>query len=135
MIPGQDDASPRITVLVIEDEASMRRLLRTNLEGHGFAVIECERGDEGMRRVQSHHPDVIFLDIRMPGLSGIDLYERLRIERPDVIRRMIFSTGDLVSEEAAAFVHATRCTVLQKPFELAVLRELAERVAEGPATT
>jgi CheY-like chemotaxis protein len=66
----------------------------------------------------------------MPGLSGIDLYDRLRVERPTILSRLIFSTGDVVSEDAAAFVEGTCCTVLQKPFELSALKGLIEQLGK-----
>jgi DNA-binding NtrC family response regulator len=74
----------------------------------------------------------VISDLRMPGCSGMELYERVKQQRPAVLGRMIFSTGDVVSSEAAAFVAHTSCPVLQKPFELAVLRELiAQRRADA----
>jgi hypothetical protein len=56
------------------------------------------------------------------------MYDRLKARNPEVLERLIFSTGDLVSEEAAEFARTTECVVLQKPFELAALRELVERL-------
>jgi DNA-binding NtrC family response regulator len=71
---------------------------------------------------------LVVSDLRMPGINGIELYERLKAAQPEILRRLIFSTGDIVSEEAAAFVRSTDCVVLQKPFELATLRSTIERV-------
>ncbi|MFO0661269.1 MAG: response regulator [Polyangiaceae bacterium] len=70
--------SPRTVILVIEDEPHMRRLLRTSLDAHGFVVIESENGEEGMRRAQSHKPDVILLDLGLPDMDGLDVTRTLR---------------------------------------------------------
>jgi FixJ family two-component response regulator len=74
---------------------------------------------------------VIVSDLRMPGFSGIDLHDRLARERPELLRRIVFSTGDVASREAASFVQRTACPVLHKPFELRMLDELVTRLSEG----
>jgi CheY-like chemotaxis protein len=125
-------------VLVVDDEPTIRIAMRRFFTRLGWEFEEAPDGESalGILRERATTPGecpftLVLSDLRMPGLSGIDLYERLRLERPEVLARLIFSTGDVVSEDAAAFVEATRCTILQKPFELAVLRELVERVARA----
>lgn len=131
--PEPSSTSPH-RVLVVDDEQTIRIALRRFFTRLGWSVEEASDGEAALaliaaeRRGESRFT-MVLSDLRMPGLSGIDLYERLRLERPEMLHRLIFSTGDLVSEDAAAFVEATRCTVLQKPFELSALRELAERMA------
>jgi DNA-binding NtrC family response regulator len=72
--------------------------------------------------------DLIICDLRMPGCTGAELHERLKVARPDLLRRLIVATGDTVSDDAAEFVRRTSCPVLQKPFELAELRTLVQRL-------
>ena len=74
---------------------------------------------------------VILSDLKMPGFSGMELHDRLARERPELLRRLIFSTGDAASEEASAFVRRTECHVIQKPFDLATLAEVVEKVRAG----
>jgi CheY-like chemotaxis protein len=131
--------APTRRVLVVDDEPTIRIALRRFFARMGWQVDEAADGHAALELLLADTPDpaelpfsIVLSDLRMPGLSGIDLYERLRLERPAVLSRIIFSTGDVVSEDAAAFVEATRCTVLQKPFELAALRELVERVVTTP---
>ncbi len=66
--------------------------------------------------------------VPVPGLSGIDLHDRLASARPAILDRIIFSSGDLVSEEVADFIEATSCLVLQKPFELSALLQTVQRL-------
>ena len=131
--------APTRRVLVVDDEPTIRIALRRFFARMGWQVDEAADGRAALELLLADSPDpaelpfsIVLSDLRMPGLSGIDLYERLRLERPAVLSRLIFSTGDVVSEDAAAFVEATRCTVLQKPFELAALRDLVERVVATP---
>jgi DNA-binding NtrC family response regulator len=74
---------------------------------------------------------VIISDLRMPGVSGIDLYERLARDRPELLDRLILSTGDSVSAEAADFLRRSACPVLNKPFGLAELKGLVARIVES----
>jgi DNA-binding NtrC family response regulator len=84
---------------------------------------EAADGAAGLSLIENHGDrfGVVISDLRMPGFSGIELHDRLAVERPEMLRRFIFSTGDVASSEAASFVHRTSCPVLQKPFELRTL--------------
>jgi CheY-like chemotaxis protein len=72
--------------------------------------------------------DMVLSDVRMPGLSGIQLYERIKAERPDIIARLVFSTGDTSGTEIAEFVSRIGCPVVPKPFRLSDLQDIAERL-------
>jgi two-component system alkaline phosphatase synthesis response regulator PhoP len=65
-------------VLVVDDEVDLLDLLRYNLEREGFRVALAENGVEGMEMARQEHPDLIVLDIMMPGLDGIEVCRRLR---------------------------------------------------------
>lgn len=125
-------------VLIVDDESTIRIALRRFFTRMGWTVEEASNGEVALSILtldaqQREQPrfSVVLSDLRMPGLSGIELYERLRREQPWVLERIVFSTGDVVSEEAAAFVRDTDCIVLQKPFELAALREMVDRIVAG----
>lgn len=119
--------------LVIDDEFTIRLALRRFFTRMGWQVDEAANGESGYSMIvldarQSEVPryDVIISDLRMPGLNGIELHDRLRDSSPEILQHLIFSTGDIVSEEAANFVRTSECLVLQKPFELSTLRETIE---------
>ncbi len=61
------------TVLIVEDEADLRELVRYNLESEGFRVSMAESGDEAVERIRDGVPYLILLDWMLPGLSGIEL--------------------------------------------------------------
>lgn len=134
MDDGQAQAPHR--VLIIDDEVTIRIALRRFFSRMGWDVEEAANGASALDLLEQECEgpaapsrfSVVVSDLRMPGINGMEMYDRLKSRRPEVINRMIFSTGDLVSEEAAAFVRTTECVVLQKPFELAALRELVERM-------
>lgn len=64
--------------LIIEDEQQMRRLLRMVLESRGYQVCEAADGQLGLQEAAFHRPDVVLLDLGLPGMSGIDVLKRLR---------------------------------------------------------
>ena len=127
--------------LVIDDEFTIRVALRRCFARMGWTVDEAANGEGAWALISldeeqgtSPRYRLIVCDLRMPGLSGIELYERLRNRHPEVLSRLVISTGDIVSQEAADFVERSGCEVLQKPFELAAIREMAQRFASAAST-
>ena len=126
--------SPHRRALLVDDEPVIRFALRRFFQRQGWTVDEAEDGRAALDRLLPAADDVppydvIISDLRMPGLSGVELYDRLARDRPDVLRRIIFSSGDTVSAEAAAFLKRSVCPVLIKPFALADLRAIVAEVA------
>jgi DNA-binding response OmpR family regulator len=131
--PSTSSASPSRRALIVDDEPVIRFALRRFFQRQGWAVDEAEDGRTALAMLLDDSPhaaayDVVVTDLRMPGLSGIELYTELERARPALIRRLILSTGDSVSGEAAAFLKRSACPVLNKPFELAELRALVDQV-------
>lgn len=128
-------------VLIIDDEVTIRIALRRFFVRLGWRVEEAANGHTALdllaideEQLTGPRFSLVVSDLRMPGLNGMEMYERIRVRHPAIVRRLIFSTGDVVSEEVASFVQSTDCVVLQKPFELAALRELVDRAIAGNAT-
>lgn len=71
-------SEPTPTVLVIEDEAQMRRFLRASLTGNGYQVFEAETGEEGLNQAAQRNPDLVLLDLGLPDQDGLKVTERLR---------------------------------------------------------
>jgi len=66
------------TVLVVDDEPQIRRVLRTTLTSHGYAVVEARTGDEALEQIRNEHVDLILLDVNMPGRSGLETCREIR---------------------------------------------------------
>jgi two-component system KDP operon response regulator KdpE len=71
-------SEPAPSILVIEDEAQMRRFLRASLRSSGYQLIEAETGEDGLMQAAAHNPDLILLDLGLPDLDGLVVTERLR---------------------------------------------------------
>ena len=129
------DGAARPRALLVDDEPVIRQALRRFFVRMGWDVDEAEDGTEALRHLLGEDDGtpareyaVIISDLRMPGVSGIELHARLAATRPDLLDRLILSTGDSVSSEAADFLRRSSCPVLNKPFELAELRAMLARV-------
>jgi len=72
------DTAPRQEVLIIDDEAQIRRLLRVTLEASGYAVREADSGGVGISEVTFRRPDAIILDLGLPDMPGLEVLKRLR---------------------------------------------------------
>ncbi len=66
------------TILIVDDEPQIRRVLRTTLTSHGYAVIESRSGDEALEQIRTEHVDLILLDVNMPGRSGLETCREIR---------------------------------------------------------
>lgn len=119
-------------LLLIEDEAPIRQALQRFLTRRGWTVELCATGLEGRDRLMEPDPasrfDAILCDFKMPGMSGIELYQHIEEHRPHLLDRLIFATGDVASHNIASFLETVNCPVLEKPFPLASLAELLESV-------
>lgn len=80
-------------VLVVEDEASIRKFLGINLSRSGFTVLECESGEEALQLVQSHYPSVVVLDVMLPGIDGFEVCQQIRELRPEAVIIMLTAKG------------------------------------------
>lgn len=117
-------------VLVIDDESTIRAALGRFFKRRDWIFDEAEDGARGLEKLLAPgaHYDAIISDLRMPGMSGMELHDRIAEHRPELLARLLFSTGDVASKEAAEFVQRTHCIVLEKPFELSKLGETLERM-------
>jgi two-component system, OmpR family, phosphate regulon response regulator PhoB len=65
-------------ILIVEDDPDISELLQFNLEKNGYAALRCEDGEEALKLAQKHSPDLILLDILLPGLNGLEVCRRLK---------------------------------------------------------
>jgi two-component system, NtrC family, sensor kinase len=111
--------SERLRVLVVDDEASVRLALQRYLEGRGHDVDSTASGSDAMGRLKAARYDAVILDLRIPDLPGEQLYHQLQAQDPEQADRVIFMTGDLLSEHMRAFLDSTGRPFVPKPFEFA----------------
>jgi two-component system NtrC family sensor kinase len=119
-------AARRRRVLVVDDEPSVAAIIAEVVSSAGHEVQVAHDGEEARRQLQSQAVDLIITDLMMPRVSGHELYEEVLRQSPELASRMIFSTGDTVSDATREFLRRTGNAYLTKPFQIAALQELVE---------
>jgi two-component system NtrC family sensor kinase len=118
-------------VLVAEDEPLVLDLFSRLLEHDGATVTRARDGEEAWSRILETDFDLIVADLRMPNLDGRALYERVVEERPSMVRRFVFATGDLVRQESLKFLEGLPNRILAKPLDVENVRRVLVQVVAG----
>ena len=116
------------TVLVIDDEAPIRLLCRVNLEAEKMTVLEAANGPDGLEQAKEGRPDVILLDVMMPGLDGWQVAERLLDEERTRVIPIIFLTARAEFRDRARGLDIGGVDYVTKPFNPLELAPLVEDV-------
>lgn len=110
-------------VLVVEDEASIRKFIAINLERSGFAVLEAETGEKALEMAMACKPEVMVLDVMLPGIDGFEVCAKLRDQMPELIIIMLTARGQDIDKITGLEIGADDYMV--KPFNP---RELTARI-------
>ncbi len=102
-------------ILIVDDEASIRTLLKEHLSKQGLTIYTAENGAKALEQLEEHKIDVIISDIIMPEIDGVELVKRVRIEYP--ITRIIMMTGFVSIDNLLICVQNQVDTVIFKPFK------------------
>ena len=122
------------TVLVADDQASLRMLISATLEIGQLRVIEASDGDEAWELVQEHRPDLVLLDVQMPGRTGLELAKAIRQDAELAGTVIILLTATAPEADAEAGLAAGADRYLTKPFSpLELLEEVEKALGPGNA--
>ena len=114
-------------VLVIDDEEPILQMVRETLSACGYEVDLASDGETGLRRLREKAYDLTLCDCRMPGISGPQVYERLRKADPKLSEKFIFITGDVIGENTRCFLEKHKRICLPKPFTLSEFRSAVKK--------
>lgn len=121
-------------VLIIDDEPGIRFALKRWFERQQWSVCDAADGRQAIASIEAATApegeplDVIVCDLHLPGLSGSEIVHRLRQAHAPLAERLILTTGDAVDDAHPDSVLRSHPHVLQKPFDLATLRTVVERI-------
>jgi CheY-like chemotaxis protein len=118
--PDEDvDQTPRQRkALVVDDEESNAALVRRVLAAVGYDVESTTLSRRALAMIERTTYDCVVADVKMPELSGQELYGRVCQIRPEMAKKFIFITGDIDGEDTRQFLNETRCSYFMKPFNL-----------------
>ena len=124
---GGHDAEPARTpslltngasVLLIDDDATSREALTDLLEEEGYEVLSAAGGEEGLETARRHRPDLLLLDMMMPGIDGVEVIRRIRSEPTLKRLRIIALTGDVTRTRLQNVFEAGADRFVAKPFRI-----------------
>jgi len=128
MTPDPTSSNSPATILVVDDSLLIRAVVRGNLEGEGYVVVEAEDGAAAVEECRQRPPDVILLDVEMPGLNGYEVLALLKANRELKNIPVVFLTSRSRMEDVLAGLRGGAHDYLKKPFETA---ELMARVGSA----
>jgi len=126
--PAMNSAQPQATILLVEDFDDTRLMMKLWLMKKGYRVVEAENGEEAIAIAEELHPDLIIMDMMMPGLSGLDATHRIR-EYQSLQRTPIVAVSAYGADEYRAKAIAAGCNeYVSTPFEPDELGALIKRL-------
>ena len=124
---GDIRRTKRAKILVVDDEESILHLLSNTLVEEGYIVETADNAEDALQRLNGRKYEAILLDIRLPGMSGIELYNILEDMDKSLVKRVILITGDILDSSTEAFMSSRKATYLTKPFDENLLKEELRR--------
>jgi CheY-like chemotaxis protein len=119
---------PKKTILCVDDNDQHLSIRKFMLETKGYNVICCTCGKDALAAFNRGGIDLILCDLMMPGLTGMDVFDQISRELPDLCSRFVFMTGGAVTERARKFLDGMPDQRLDKPFRLEQVEALLRRV-------
>jgi len=117
-------------ILIIDDEPVIRELLFDVLSRKGYQVDTAEDGLKGLKKAESQKYDIVFTDIRMPGMNGVEVYKRLKVISPE--SRVIVMTGYGLEQMIQEALSLGAFADVRKPFDLKLIYSLVDQALESP---
>ena len=112
-------------LLVIDDEDMVLRAIHRILHDHD--VVCCDNAPEALERfARGERFDIVFSDLMMPQMTGMEFYETLRARHPELAARVVFCSGEAVTKRLTDFLRTTPNLLIEKPFEADLLLELVQ---------
>jgi DNA-binding response OmpR family regulator len=127
-----DTSARRRKALVVDDEESNAALVRRVLAGAGYDVESTTLSRRALVMIERSAYDAVICDVKMPELSGQELYGRVCQIRPEMSGRFIFITGDIDGEDTREFLDQNRCSYFMKPFNLERLTAAVDMLTGRP---
>ncbi len=129
--PLSTTGARRACILVVDDEPLVAALMADALElVEGYEVETAKNGREALEKIAARSYDAILSDLRMPELDGVGLYRELKERHQSLLLRLAFVSGTTEPPEYASFLERTGATVLSKPFAVADLHRLVQRLLQ-----
>lgn len=125
---GRPGSAPHALVLVVDDEQTIRKTMSEVLEDEGFQVVTANNGMEALELIKTLGPEIVFLDIWMPGWDGIETLERIKAERPET--QVVMVSGHATIATALEATRRGALDFMEKPVDINSVVFVAKRAAQ-----
>jgi len=120
-------------ILIVEDNEKNRKLVRDVLQFKGYRLAEAETGEEGVRLARELHPDLILMDIQLPGINGVTALRQLRADPATRAIPAIAVTASVMTEDRKTIMAAGFEDYQSKPLSVKAFLEAVRRVLDESA--
>jgi len=118
-------------LLIADDQAGIRSLVRMTLESERYEILEAPDGNQALALAREHHPDIMLLDVMMPGQSGIEVCRALKADPATASIHIVLLTAKAQDLDYAEGKAAGADEYFTKPFSPVALLELVDQLMEG----
>ena len=118
-------------VLIIEDNEKNMKLARDILQAKGYKTVEAETGEEGVKLAKERKPDLVLMDIQLPGINGIEAFKQIRADTKTKSIPVIALTASVTPTDRSQITAAGFDAFISKPISLKEFVETVKRLIEG----
>jgi two-component system cell cycle response regulator DivK len=119
------------TILIVEDNDKNLKLARDVLQAKGYATLEATTGEDGVRLARERRPDLVLMDIQLPGISGIDALRMLRADPATAAIPVIAVTASVMQQDRKIITDSGFDACVAKPIALHEFLDAVKRALEG----
>ena len=119
------------TILIVEDNEKNMKLARDVLQARGYQTIEAETGEDGVRLALERKPDLVLMDIQLPGINGVEAFRRIRAEAATAHIPIAALTASVTPTNRGEITAAGFDAFLSKPINLKEFLETVQRLTGG----
>lgn len=122
-ISDSQDSKPKARLLLVDDEPILLDVMARALKRRGLYVDKATSGEQALLLISQSYFDLIICDIRLPDLSGPEIYRQALLSRPELASKFLFTTGDIANAQTRRFIESNQIAYITKPFDLNALIE------------
>jgi two-component system, cell cycle response regulator DivK len=119
------------TVLIVEDNEKNMKLARDVLQAKGYKTLEAVTGEEGVQLAKQHVPDLVLMDIQLPGINGIEAFRQIRADAKTARVPVVALTASVTPTDRSAITSAGFDAFVSKPINLKEFVDTVKRLVEA----
>ena len=127
----EPEKAAKARILVVDDEQVSRDFVKRVLAGEGYEVETVDNAGDALKKIEGKRYNLVLIDIKMPGMDGVELYRRIQKIARSLARRVVFITGDIMGAATEKFLSETKAAHIDKPFSAEQLSREVKRALTG----